>query len=132
MNVQAKAMRTPYDAMGGELVIQRIVNRFYDLMEGEEQYRALRALHAADLSPMRQSLAGWLTAWAGGPRYWFDDNPGKCMMSAHRGIGVSAETAGQWADAMARAISECGPDDRDLGREMAKRLEMMTRGMAEA
>lgn len=129
MNVATGKPLTPYDALGGKEVIARIVNRFYDLMEGEARYAELRAMHAADLGPMRRSLAGWLNAWSGGPRDWFEDNPGKCMMTAHRGLGVSRQTAGQWADAMARAIAECGPEDRELGQMMAERLDMMAQGM---
>lgn len=120
---------TPYDALGGKDVIARVVNRFYDLMDSEEQYAQLRAMHATDLGPMRRSLVGWLCAWAGGPRDWFEENPGKCMMSAHRGLGVARKTAAQWSDAMARAIAECGPTDRELGKMMAERLDMMAQSM---
>lgn len=129
MNAETGKPLTPYDVLGGKIVIDRIVNRFYDLMDTDLQYAALRAMHAADLAPMRRSLAGWLCAWAGGPRDWFDENPGKCMMSAHRSLGVSRETAEQWADAMARAIAECGPENRELGQMMAQRLHLMAHGM---
>ena len=120
---------TPYAALGGAAVIARIVDRFYDLMDTELTYRALRAMHAADLAPMRASLTGWLSAWAGGPQDWFAANPGKCMMSYHRSLGVTAKTAGQWSDAMARAIAEAGPADKALGRTMAERLDMMAQAM---
>ncbi|PZP19540.1 MAG: globin [Kocuria rhizophila] len=120
---------TPYDALGGAAVIARIVDRFYDLMDTEPTYRALRAMHAADLGPMRASLTGWLSAWAGGPQDWFAANPGKCMMSYHRSLGVTAKTAGQWSDAMARAIAEAGPADKALARTMAERLDMMAQAM---
>lgn len=130
MDTDTAPPRTPYEALGGAEVIARIVGRFYDLMDSDPQYGPLRAMHAADLAPMRSSLAGWLSAWAGGPRDWFDANPGKCMMSAHRGLGVSRETADQWVDAMARAIADCGPQDRDLGKAMAERLAMMAQAMA--
>lgn len=129
MNAETGKPQTPYEALGGKEVIARVVNRFYDLMDSEAQYAPLRAMHAADLGPMRHSLTGWLCAWAGGPRDWFDENPGKCMMSAHRDLGVSRETAGQWSDAMARAIADCGPDNRELGRMMAERLDMMAQAM---
>lgn len=130
MNAETSPPRTPYEALGGSEAIRRIVDRFYDLMDKEPQYGPLRAMHATDLAPMRASLAGWLDAWAGGPRDWFDENPGKCMMSAHRGLGVSRETAGQWIDAMSRAIADCGPEDRELGEAMAERLAMMAGAMA--
>ena len=120
---------TPYVALGGAAVIARIVDRFYDLMDTEPTYRALRAMHAADLGPMRASLTGWLSAWAGGPQDWFAANPGKCMMSYHRSLGVTAKTAGQWSDAMARAIAEAGPADKALARTMAERLDMMAQAM---
>ena len=130
MNAETKPPSTPYEALGGAPVITRIVERFYDLMESEAEYTELRAMHAADLAPMRQSLAGWLSAWAGGPKDWFEQNPGKCVMSAHRGLGVGKETARQWVHAMQRAITECGPDNRGLGQMMSERLTMMAHGMA--
>jgi hemoglobin len=129
MDTETAPPRTPYEALGGADVIARIVDRFYDLMDSDPQYAPLRAMHAADLMPMRGSLAGWLSAWAGGPRDWFEANPGKCMMSAHRGLGVSHATADQWVDAMSRAIAECGPADRALGKAMAERLAMMAASM---
>lgn len=131
MSTQADPPRTPYDALGGSEVIKRIVCRFYDLMDSDPRYGALRAMHAADLAPMRRSLAGWLCAWAGGPRDWFEQNPGACIMSAHRGLGIESATAAQWVDAMTRAIAETGPDDRELGRELANRLAMMAQAMVD-
>ena len=47
-----------------------------DLMEADPAYETLRALHAADLSPMRDSLSDFLMAWLGGPRDWFVQRPG--------------------------------------------------------
>ena len=61
------ATTTAYETIGGASAVRAFVDRFYDLMEGEPAYAALRALHAPDLGPMRESLAGFLTAWLGGP-----------------------------------------------------------------
>jgi hemoglobin len=121
--------KTAYDALGGRTAIRRIVERFYDLMDQEPAFAELRALHAADLSPMRESLTGFLAGWSGGPRDWFENNPGKCMMSAHRNIPVDPHTARQWADAMRRAIADCPPDDPDVGSAMADVLENLAQGM---
>ena len=46
----------PFDRIGGREPIQRMVDRFYDLMESEPDFAELRAMHAPDLSPMRESL----------------------------------------------------------------------------
>ena len=125
----APPVQTPYDIIGGHEGVRRFVDRFYDLMDSDPAYARLRAMHATDLGPMRESLAGWLSAWTGGPHDWFEQNPGKCMMSAHRALGVGADTAEQWVDAMTRAIAECGPDHADLTRLMIERLGLMARAM---
>ena len=130
MTETATAAQTPYDLLGGRAAITRIVERFYDLMESETEFAELRAMHAADLGPMRQSLAGFLTGWAGGPRDWFAENPDKCMMSAHRGLGVTPETARQWVTCMTRAVEDCGMGDHDIGKLMLERFDMMAKGMA--
>lgn len=122
---------TPYERLGGEATIAAIVNRFYDLMAGDPAYADLRAMHAEDLAPMRKSLAGFLTGWSGGPRDWFDANPGRCMMSIHRPFPIGAETAGQWVSAMRRAIDEvAGPGDPAIAKAMGDVLQNMASGMA--
>jgi len=129
MASQAQQQATPFDLIGGHPAIQRIVERFYDLMDQDPAYAELRALHAPDLSPMRRSLALFLAAWCGGPRDWFEDNPGKCMMSVHKSIPIPPAVAEQWADAMQRAIADCGPEDEKLGAEMSELLSRMARSM---
>lgn len=130
MTTSTAPTRTAYEALGGRPAIDRIVNRFYDLMDADPAYAELRAMHAPDLAPMRASLAAFLAGWSGGPRDWFEANPGKCMMSAHSGFAIDVKTAGQWADAMERAIEDCGPDDRKVGEAMTQVLRHMAMGMA--
>ena len=120
---------SPFEQIGGARAIASIVDRFYDLMDQDPAYAELRAMHAADLAPMRHSLAGWLMAWAGGPRNWFAENPGKCIMRSHRALGIAPETAEQWIDAMTRAIADCGPEDRELGRTLAEQLDRIAQAM---
>jgi hemoglobin len=120
---------TPYDSLGGEAAVRRFVDRFYDLMESEPEYAALRGMHASDLAPMRRSLAGFLTGWLGGPRNWFEENVGVCVMSAHAALPISAETSQQWTDAMARALSE-SDIDADLATRMNDAFGKMAGGMA--
>ncbi|RKS92003.1 hemoglobin [Sphingosinicella microcystinivorans] len=120
---------TPYDSLGGEAAVRRFVDRFYDLMESEPEYSALRAMHAPDLAPMRRSLAGFLTGWLGGPRQWFEENVGVCVMSAHAALPITAETSRQWTDAMARALTESNID-ADLAARMNDAFEKMAGGMS--
>ena len=120
---------SPFELLGGRDGIARIVDRFYDLMDSEPAFAALRAMHAADLAPMRASLAGFLVGWSGGPRTWFDDNPGKCMMSLHGGLAIRTSTADQWCAAMARALEGAGVDP-SLVERLNEAFERMAGAMA--
>ncbi len=121
---------SPFARVGGHAALRRITERFYDLMEQEPAFAELRAMHAADLAPMRESLPLFLAGWAGGPRDWFDANPGKCMMSMHAPFPINRQTAGQWAKAMTRAIAETELADREIADAMADVLARMAHSMA--
>ncbi|MFM5907681.1 MAG: globin [Novosphingobium sp.] len=121
---------TPYERLGGLPVLERISNRFYDLMDSEAEFAELRAMHAPSLDKMRVALAQFLMGWSGGPRDWFEANEGRCMMSVHKPYVISAQVAGQWADAMGRAVNdELGESDPPLAKEMARVLDQMARSM---
>lgn len=122
---------TPYEAIGGSEPIARMVDRFYDLMDSDPAYIELRAMHAQDLGPMRQSLAEFLTAWMGGPRNWFVNRPGICIMSAHRALpGMADLTARQWIDAMRRAAEQTLAGEEEFIASMIEGLERIARVMA--
>jgi hemoglobin len=121
----------PFERVGGREAIARMVNRFYDLMDAEPAYAGLRAMHAPDLSPMRESLTDFLMAWMGGPRDWFERRPGACIMSAHRRLpGISMATATQWVLAMKQAAEETLPDDPEFTASMMSALAGICRAMA--
>ena len=125
--VQAKVPTTPYELIGGADVVHAIVNRFYDLVDSDPAYAELRAMHAPDLGPMRVSLADFLIAWSGGPRHWFEQRPGRCVMSAHAKFPIGVSASDQWIDAMRRAVDE-HLDPRFAG-SMMEALGHMARAM---
>ena len=123
---------SPYERIGGSATLRQITDRFYDLMETKPEFSALRTMHAVDLTPMRESLPLFLAGWSGGPRTWWEVNPGKCMVSMHAPFGISRETAGQWSNAMRRAIADVAPGDAVIARALADVLDRLARGMAKA
>lgn len=122
----------PFYRLGGHETFQTIVDRFYDLMESDPAYAELRAMHAPDLTKMRGALASFLAGWAGGPRDWFEQNPGRCMMSVHKPYTISSQVAAQWADAMKRAIADIAPEPADMAKAMGDVLGDLATGMANA
>ena len=119
---------TPYERLGGREVLRELVDRFYDLMDQDPAYAALRAMHAPDLAPMRESLTGFLTGWSGGPRDWF--GAGKCVMGAHRSLAITGQTTGEWLDAMGRAVDDVlAPRDPELAAALIDALRQMATAM---
>jgi hemoglobin len=114
--------------IGGTEGVRAVVERFYDLMQDDPRYAALRAMHAEDLFPVRVSLTQFLSAWLGGPRDWFEARPGTCIMSMHRAMGITAETAAQWVEAMSRAMAEARVE-KALGTQMQQAFLRMAGAM---
>jgi hemoglobin len=122
---------SPFDRLGGADPIARLVERFYELMDGDPAYAGLRAMHAPDLAPMVRSLTGFLIAWTGGPRDWFAQRPDACIMSAHGALpGLTRATADQWIDAMTRALTDCAPGDEEIRKAMLAAMAGMCEAMA--
>lgn len=119
---------SPFQRIGGRARLAKLVDRFYDLMDIDPEYAPLRAMHAEDLAPMRASLTDFLMAWMGGPRDWFDQRPGACIMSVHARLGITSESAEQWISAMTRAVHETVYDP-PLAEAMLAAFGQMSRGM---
>jgi len=125
----ATASQSAFDRIGGHAALRRITDRFYDLMEQDPAYAALRAIHAPDLTPMRTSLPSFLAGWSGGPRDWWEANPGKCMVSLHAPFAINQDIAEQWADAMRRAVFDSAPAEDPITEALADVLSQMALGM---
>lgn len=126
------ASQSAFDRIGGHAALRRITDRFYDLMEQDPAYAALRAIHAPDLAPMRVSLPSFLAGWSGGPRDWWEANPGKCMVSLHAPFAIDHDIAQQWADAMRQAVFDSAPADDPITEALAEVLSRMALSMARA
>lgn len=118
----------PYEMIGGKAAIRAVVDRFYDLVETDPAYRRLRAMHAEDLAPMRESLAAFLGFWLGGPESWRPVNGGGCVMSLHGRFKINESDAREWMDAMTRAISDNAVEPA-LAKAMTDALARMSGGM---
>ena len=102
-----------------------------DLDQGSsEAVRREDVIRALDRRLQRRDvLQPDLIAWLGGPRDWFAT--GKCVMSLHKPLAITSETAQQWIAAMHRAIDETvGARDPEIAQAMLDVLKQMAAGMA--
>lgn len=103
-------LRTPFEAMGGEAGLRRLVDAFYDAMDTDPAAAGIRAMHQADLAPIRERLADWLSGWMGGPPVFAARHPGRpCIMSAHAPYAIGAAEVDQWLACMRRALDTVEP-----------------------
>jgi hemoglobin len=89
-------------------MVRRIVDRFYDIMDSDPGAARIRAMHATDLSPMRDRLFEFLSGWLGGPPLYFQRPDRKCIVSAHRPFAIGEQERDEWMTCMRRAMEDCG------------------------
>lgn len=109
---EAAPRPTAYEIIGGEAMVRQIADRFYDIMASAPEAARIRALHAEDLTAVRQRLFEFLSGWLGGPPLYFQRPDHKCIVSAHRPFAIGAAERDEWMLCMRRALQECGlPQD---------------------
>jgi hemoglobin len=108
----ATAEQTPYALLGGEQAVRALVERFYDLMDLEPAYSAIRKLHAADLAHAREKLFLFLSGWLGGPSLYIERYGHPMLRARHLPFPIGIAERDQWMACMEQAMVEVGvPDD---------------------
>ena len=102
--------RTPFDWIGGESVVQALCDRFYDLMDLEPAYAALRSVHGPDLAQARQKLFWFLCGWLGGPSHYTDRFGHPRLRMRHMPFAIGIRERDQWLACMDQAMRETGID----------------------
>jgi hemoglobin len=97
---------TPFAALQGEANIRALVDRFYDLMELEPAYKALRAVHGTTLDEARQKLFWFLCGWLGGPQHYTERFGHPRLRARHLPFKVGVVERDQWLACMNQAMRE--------------------------
>ncbi len=99
---------TPFAWIGGEARVRELVDRFYDLMDLEPGYAALRATHGNDLATAREKLFMFLCGWLGGPQYYVDKYGHPMLRARHLPFAIGVKERNQWVACMDQAMGEVG------------------------
>jgi len=95
-----------FQAAGGEAGIRRLVDAFYDLMDTDPEFSAIRAMHPGDLDVARDKLARFLCGWMGGPRRYTEKYGRITIPGAHAHLGVTERERDQWLSCMKNALAK--------------------------
>ena len=110
---------TVFERIGGEAGTRALVDRFYDLMDLEAAYGALRALHPSTLDGSRDKLYWFLCGWLGGPQHYTDRFGHPMLRARHLPFAIGIRERDQWMACMQLAMRESGIDEA-LAEQLAK------------
>jgi hemoglobin len=116
MQIEEKPLGTPpfetaFAWIGGEARIHALVERFYDLMDLEPGYKALRAAHGPELVNARERLAMFLCGWMGGPQHYTERFGHPQLRRRHIPFSIGVLERDQWVACMDQAMQETGVDE---------------------
>jgi len=111
MNIEDKPpgkppFETPFAWIGGESQVHALVDRFYDLMDLEPGYAALRAAHGTELANAREKLKMFLTGWLGGPQRYTEQFGHPRLRMRHMPFSIGIAERDQWVACMDQAMQE--------------------------
>ena len=107
----------PYDLMGGETAVRKLVDRFYDLMDTMPETYVIRQMHAKDLSGAREKLFMFLSGWLGGPPLYIKKYGHPRLRARHLPFKIDEAERDQWMMCMNQAIDE-QIEDEDLKQHL--------------
>ena len=110
---------TAFERIGGEAGTRALVDRFYDLMDLEADYGALRALHPSTLDGSRDKLYWFLCGWLGGPQHYTDRFGHPMLRARHLPFAIGIRERELWMACMQQAMRESEIDEA-LAEQLAQ------------
>ena len=127
MNDTTPREATPaFELLGGEAAVRALVDRFYDLMDLEPDYAALRAVHGSTLDEARDKLFWFLCGWLGGPQHYVERFGHPRLRARHLPFPIGIRERDQWLACMSQAMRE-----REVDPVLAERLAQAFFGTAD-
>ena len=103
---QPSPLNTPYQLLGGDVIVRKLVARFYELMDTLPEAQGIRKLHPADLSVSSEKLYMFLSGWLGGPQLYVEKYGHPRLRARHLAFPIGNAEAIQWMRCMTQAMTE--------------------------
>lgn len=118
---------TLYEWAGGQAVIERMINAFYDRVEQDD---LLGRLFPGGVSAEhRDHVTTWWSEVFGGPSQYTEELGGyEHMLDKHKGLAITADQRHRFVSLMSLAADDAGlPDDPEFRSALLAYLEWGTR-----
>jgi hemoglobin len=106
----SRPVESPYQRLGGDAGVMRLVTRFYHHMDTLPEAGPIRAMHADDLTPMIDKLGVFLIGWMGGPENYRERFGRVVIPAAHEAFDIGPDERDQWLLCMRTALAETDAD----------------------
>ena len=103
--------QTPYERLGGEAGVRKLVHRFYELMDELPEAYQVRKLHPDSLAVSEQNLFEYLSGWFGGPTMYTDKKGHPRMRQRHAPYAVTPAAKDEWMLCMKQSLAETVADE---------------------
>lgn len=117
---------TPYEALGGDEGVRRLVVRFYDLMDTSPEAATIRAMHAKSLKASREKLYMFLSGWTGGPQLYMERYGHPRLRMRHFPFPIDTRARDEWLWCMDRAL-----DEHEMPSEVREFLRVRLHALAD-
>ena len=104
--------RTPYEMIGGEPAVRRLVDLFYDAMDRRPEAAQVRALHPKSLDGSRAKLFWWFSGWLGGPQLYWEKRGHPRLRMRHMPFAIDQAGADAWMVCMYEALDQVVEDEQ--------------------
>ena len=111
MEIQEPHSQTAFELIGGEAALKSLVERFYDLMDVEPGYAALRAVHGPSLERAREKTYLFLCGWMGGPQHYVERYGHPRLRMRHLPFKIGILERDQWLACMHQAMGDVGVEE---------------------
>jgi hemoglobin len=105
-----------FETLGGEQGIRRLVDRFYDVMDIDEDLTVLRRVPGASLDQARDKLSWYLCGYFGGPQHYIERFGHPRLRARHLPYSIGIVERDQWLLCMGRAMKDLSYDDALIER----------------
>jgi hemoglobin len=120
-------MATLHEWAGGDEAFARLINAFYDRVEGDD---VLAALFGGAVTEQHRLhvIAWWIEVFGGPARYSAELGGYEHMLGKHRGLAITPEQRFRFASLMSLAADDAGlPDDPEFRSAFVAYVEWGTR-----
>lgn len=101
-----KTERSPFNSIGGQAGVRKLVDRFYDLMDEKTEATTIRDMHPQSLDGSRQKLYEFLCGFMGGPALYIEKHGHPRLRMRHAGFAIDESARDNWIACMNQALDE--------------------------